>query len=96
MGESILKQYRLMPPGNPCAVWSVIAGVAGFCVPFLGGVAAIGLGIAGIVQSRRSLTGRGAAVAGLLLGVVSVVLYLALWRGVAGTAHWFGTPHPAG
>ena len=94
MGESILKRYRLSPPGNAFAAWSVIAGVAGFCVPFIGGAAAIALGVIGLVQARRSLNGKGAAVTGLCLGVASILLYALVWMTVSGIISLFGH-HPA-
>lgn len=91
MGESILKRYRLSPPGNTCAAWSVIAGIAGFCVPFIGGAAAVVLGIIGIVQARRTMSGKGAAVTGLCLGLASILIYLIVWLAVSAL---FGR-HPA-
>src|SRR4051795_13130882 len=90
MGESILKRYRLSPPGNVCAGWSVIAGIAGFCIPFIGGAAARVLGVIGIVQARRSLNGKGAAVTGLCLGVASILIYLLVWMAVSGIISLFG------
>src|SRR3954447_4290252 len=93
MGESILKRYRLSPPGNACAGWSVIAGIAGFCVPFIGGAAAVVLGIIGIVQARRTMNGKGAAATGLCLGLASILIYLLVWMAVSGVVSLFGH-HP--
>jgi hypothetical protein len=64
------------PPGpartNGFAVASLICSIAGFCVLFLGGLAGIILGILGLQKSKdSSVGGRGMAVAGLVIGVLS-------------------------
>jgi len=37
MTETIRKRYRLSPEGNVLALWSLILGVAGFCIPVAAG-----------------------------------------------------------
>jgi DNA-directed RNA polymerase subunit RPC12/RpoP len=57
-----------------------ILAVLSFCLPVLGPVA-IGLGIAGIRRADRSSmygSGRGMAIAGIILGAASVVLFVGL------------------
>jgi hypothetical protein len=58
---------------NGPAVASLVLGVLG-CIPFLTGLLAILLGIIGIRKSRDpSVGGKGLAIAGLVLGIVSVL-----------------------
>jgi hypothetical protein len=71
--------YRLSPPGNPFAFWSLIMGVAGFCIPFAGGLAAVVLGVMGMQRAKAVLDGRGVAVTGLVLGIVSIVCHATLF-----------------
>ena len=54
MSESTPTRYRLTPPGNPFAVWAVVCGVVGFCVPAIGGLAAIVLGVLGVVRANKT------------------------------------------
>jgi hypothetical protein len=65
---------------NGPAIASLILGVLG-CVPFITGLLAILLGIIGIRKTRDPLVGgKGLAIAGLILGMVSVLG----WGGFAG------------
>ena len=59
--------------GNPAAVAGLVLGLIG-CVPFLTGVLAIVFSIVGIRKTRDpQVGGKGMAVAGLILGILSVV-----------------------
>ena len=80
MTETIRKRYRLSPEGNVLALWSLILGVAGFCLPFAGGAAAVVLGVLGLIRARRTMNGQPAAVAGIILGAISIAGYLAGWK----------------
>jgi hypothetical protein len=66
-----------MPPrqGNGMAVTSLITGFLGFCIPFFGGALAILFGFLGIKRSKVSNSGKGLAIAGLILGVLSIGMY---------------------
>jgi hypothetical protein len=58
---------------NGVAIASLVLGILG-CVPFLTGLLAILLGIIGIRKSRDPLVGgKGLAIAGMILGMVSVL-----------------------
>jgi Domain of unknown function (DUF4190) len=58
---------------NGAAIASLVLGIVG-CVPFLIGLLAILFGFIGIRKSRDlSLGGKGLAVAGLILGIISVL-----------------------
>jgi TM2 domain-containing membrane protein YozV len=89
-----------MPYGQPGAVamppqsngWSVAAlvtGLVGFCLPGLGGLLAVLFGFLGIKRSGVTHTGKGMSIAGLLLGLLSVGLWLlfgsAIWAMIQGT-----------
>jgi uncharacterized protein DUF4190 len=79
MTETIRKRYRLSPEGNVLAMWSLILGVAGFCIPLAGGVGAVVLGVLGLIRARRTMNGQPAAVAGIILGAISIVGWVAGW-----------------
>ena len=79
MPDPIRKRYRLSPEGNTLALWSLIFGVAGFCVPVAAGLAAILLGVLGLIRARRTLNGQPAAVAGIILGAISIAGWAAGW-----------------
>jgi hypothetical protein len=65
---------------NGPAIASLILGLL-FCVPWLTGLLAIGLGIVGIRKARDpAVSGKGLAIAGLVLGIVNVVG----WTGCGG------------
>lgn len=58
-------------PGNGWAVAALVTGLAGFCVPAVGGLLAILFGALGVRRSAVVRAGRGMSVAGLSLGVLS-------------------------
>jgi hypothetical protein len=62
------------PRTSWAAAVSLVAGVF-LCIPVLPGVAAIGFGLLGLHQTRRpEVTGRGLAIAGIVLGIVNFCL----------------------
>lgn len=83
------------PPHRPTSGWalaSLIVGIVGFCVPVLGGVIATITGIIGIIRTRDGkLGGRGMAVAGLVLGMISLLIVGPL--GVAGYVGYRAEKH---
>lgn len=77
-------------PGNGSAVGSLVCGLLG-CIPWITGLLAIILGIMGIKRANQiGGAGKGMAIAGLLLGLLSVILWTlfsgGLWALIAGTA----------
>jgi hypothetical protein len=68
---------------NLPAIFSLILGILG-CVPFVTGLLAIVLGIVGIRKGRNpQVGGKGLAIAGIILGLISVVA----WSVFGGTAY---------
>jgi prepilin-type processing-associated H-X9-DG protein len=60
---------------NGFATASLICGILGFCIPVLGGIVAIVLGIVGLTKTKDPrVGGKGMAIAGLVLGGVSIVV----------------------
>jgi hypothetical protein len=90
MSDSGPIRYRLNPPGNPFALWSLLLGVAGFCVPFVGGAAAVVLGVLGILRAKRVFDGYGVALTGLVLGLISIASYAGMIAAGWGVAAFFG------
>lgn len=81
-------QYAPPPParGNGAAVGSLICGLLG-CLPYITGVFAVILGIVGIRKTRRpGVGGRGMAIAGLVLGLISIIGWIII--SAAGGAIW--------
>ena len=86
--------YGMYAPPQPLqsngpAVLSLIFGIVGFCVPAIGAIVAIIAGIMGISRTKNpKVGGRGMAIAGLVLGVVGLVivtpLEIAFFAGVGG------------
>jgi hypothetical protein len=75
------------PPGNGMAVTSMILGLVGFCVPVICGCLAILFGFLGLGRSKQTGSGKGMAIAGLILGVVNGIVIPAIagfiiYRGV--------------
>lgn len=68
---------------NGLAIASIITAVVGFCVPVVGGLAAIILGVLGIRKSRES-GGKGLAIAGVVVGVISLIVPLLFFGSIFG------------
>jgi hypothetical protein len=69
------------------AVASLICGILG-CVPFITGLLAVILGIVGLKATKDPrYTGRGMAIAGLVLGLLSLLLW-GIFGGTAGIGGW--------
>ena len=74
------------------AIASLVLGIVGLCVPVLGGLVAIILGIVGIGSTGKpNVKGRGLAIAGLILGVLTVLGWGAI-GGVAAVAYHATAP----
>jgi hypothetical protein len=77
-----------MPPQRQtsgAAVASLICGILG-CIPLITGVLAIILGFVGLRTTKDPrYTGRGMAIAGVILGLLSLVIW-----GVIGAGTWYG------
>jgi hypothetical protein len=87
-------EYTNLPPGkrsNGWAIASLICGILG-CVPFLTGALAVIFGILGIRKSNdpQVNSGKGLSIAGLVLGVVSILGWAffgaGIWALFSGTA----------
>jgi len=67
----------MQPRGsNAWGIVSLITGLIGFCIPFVGGGLAILFGVIGIAKGRRVKAGVGLSVFGLVLGLLSLGMYL--------------------
>ena len=67
---------------NGAAVASLVCGLI-FCIPFVTGLAAIVLGIFGIKKAKDPMVGgKGLAIAGLILGVLSVGIWTLFGGGI--------------
>jgi hypothetical protein len=78
--------YQPMPPPRTsgAAIASLILGILG-CVPLLTGVLAVILGMIGLGATKKpGVGGRGLAIAGLVLGLLSIVG----WTGFGGIMGW--------
>jgi hypothetical protein len=68
---------------NGAAVGSLIVGLLGFCIPFLGGLIAVVLGFFGIQKAKDpQVGGKGMAIAGLILGLLSIGVWALAGGGV--------------
>lgn len=74
-----------LPPGafqmQPTQVnaWSITAlalGAGGFCLPVLPGLLAVVFGILGIRRSKTTRSGRGMSIAGIMLGIVGIAVWV--------------------
>ena len=66
--------YSIPPKGgNGFAVASLVFSLIGLCVPFVGGILGIILGMLGLRRSRETGAGSGLATAGIIVGVVSLL-----------------------
>ena len=63
-------------PGNGWSVAALVTGIIGFCIPAVGGLLAILFGALGIKRSGTTQTGRGMSIAGLILGLLSLGVWL--------------------
>lgn len=85
--------YSGMPPqpqqGNGWALASLITALVGGCVPVIGGLLAILFAFFGFRRAKTSNSGKGLAIAGLIIGLLSV----AGWGifGMAGLGVWKAT-----
>lgn len=73
--------YQPAPRKSGLAIASLIMGVMGNIMPFIGGLIAVGLGIGGAAQVSKSAglrTGMGMAVTGIVFGVLGVGFWGAL------------------
>ena len=83
-------QYAMQPSGtNGWGLASLITGLVSFCIPFLGGLVAVVLGIVGLSAAKKNRSGKGLAIAGLILGLLSIAAYAlfgsVIWGLVQGT-----------
>lgn len=63
------------------AIASLVFGILGFCLPVVGGLTGLVLGLVGLGKIKKSaggLTGRGLAVAGIVVSAASVLVHLAV------------------
>jgi hypothetical protein len=61
-------------PGNGFAVTSMILGIVGFCVPLICGLLAMLFGFLGLARSKETGTGKGMAIAGIILGFLNGIV----------------------
>lgn len=67
----------MQPQGsNAWGIVSLITGFLGFCIPFVGGGLAALFGLVGIAKGRRVKAGVGLSVFGLILGLLSLGMWL--------------------
>jgi hypothetical protein len=65
------------PKTSGKAVWSLVLGILSFCIPILPAIPGVILGILGLVdinKNERRLKGKGLAITGLVLSVLSIVM----------------------
>jgi len=72
---------------NGFGLASLIAGLASFCTPFVGGLTAIILGFLGIRRSRETHTGKGMSIAGMVLGGISILSWAIFWSTILTALH---------
>ena len=66
--------YPPPPSGNGFAVASLICSILGFCVFFLGGLLGVIFGLLGLRRAREpGAPGKGLAIAGIVIGVLSLI-----------------------
>jgi prepilin-type processing-associated H-X9-DG protein len=85
-GLPMTKFPAAAPPPSPApprtsglAVASLVCGILGLCVPVIGGLVGLVLGIIGLVKVNRSagaLAGGGLAVAGIVVSAIGVLFWL--------------------
>jgi hypothetical protein len=72
-----------VPKTNGAAIASLVCGILG-CVPFVTSLAAIILGVVGIGGSRKTGSGKGMAIAGIILGILGILI----WGGISVGGVW--------
>jgi hypothetical protein len=73
------------------AIAALVCGIAGLCTAGLGGIAGLILGIVAVRKVNRSagqLTGKGLAIGGIIVGILSVLLWGVVAAGAAGLLHF--------
>lgn len=84
------------PTTSAMAIWALVLGVLGFtCIPAVGGLLALTLGLVAkgeISRSEGTRSGAGLAIGGALLGALNLVVSI---LGLAGLLFWAGSPTPS-
>lgn len=78
----------LATQGNGAATASLVVGIVSLalCMAFVGGIVAVVLGVVGLGRAKeRGGARRGQAIAGIILGVLSMLLGLGTWFALAQT-----------
>lgn len=74
---------------NGWSIAALITGIVGFCLPVLGGLLAVLFGFLGIKRAKTANNGKGLAITGLVLGILSIGVWAllggALWAGYKAT-----------
>lgn len=68
--------YGAPQGSNAWGITSLITGIVGFCIPFVGGGLAFLFGLIGIFRGRKVKRGTGLSVVGLILGILSLGMWL--------------------
>jgi hypothetical protein len=64
-------------PGNGLAVAALVLGILTFvCLGPIAGIAAVVLGILGVNKAKETGTGKGMAIAGIVLGIVGTIVFV--------------------
>jgi uncharacterized membrane protein YkgB len=98
--QQAYQQYQqLQPypqtPGNGVGVTGFVTGLLGlifFWVPFIGiilGILGVVFGGVGFQQFRKRGQTNGLAIAGLVLGIITVAIYIIFWIAVASSVHTY-------
>ncbi|HET6249115.1 MAG TPA: DUF4190 domain-containing protein [Tepidisphaeraceae bacterium] len=69
------QNFSMQPRGNTPAVLGFVASLLGFCLPGIGGILGIIFGLVGLKRSRETASGRGLAIAAIIIGFVSLLLW---------------------
>jgi len=81
MNTQPLPAQPVIPKTCPFAIVSLVVGILSFCIPLIGSAVAITFGIVSLNRIKSSsggLSGRGMAIAGIILGCVSFAL-IVVW-----------------
>jgi hypothetical protein len=83
---------KSVPQGNPSAVVSLVCGILG-CIPIVTGLLAVIFGIVGLNKARNPyVSGKGMSIAGLVLGLISLIGWGAFGALVGVGWNEFGKP----